>query len=89
MDSLVERLKDIHIEGKELSDIFRNEFNTGKAQLDAILKKHSEVLASQTDGIISEVQGKVKKSQERSRFSPRKNSESWIKSLRETRIIAV
>lgn len=64
MDSLVERLKDIHIEGKELSDIFRNEFNAGKSQLDAILKKHSEMLASQTDGIISEVQGKVKKSQE-------------------------
>lgn len=60
MDSLVERLKDIHIEGKELSDIFRNEFNAGKSQLDAILKKHSEMLASQTDGIISEVQGKVK-----------------------------
>ena len=39
MDSLVERLKDIHIEGKELSDIFRNEFNTGKAQLDTILKE--------------------------------------------------
>ena len=64
MDSLVERLKDIHIEGKELSDIFKNEFNMGKSQLDALLKKHQEVLSAQTDGIVSEVQGKVKKSQE-------------------------
>lgn len=64
MDSLVERLKDIHIEGRELADLFKTEFNTNKAQLDSLLKSHTESLVAQRDGIISEVQGKVKKSQE-------------------------
>lgn len=64
IDSLVERLKDIHIEGKELSQVFKDEFNNGKQQLDGLLKKNTEVLTSKTDAIVVEIQNRVKKSQD-------------------------
>ena len=62
IDNLTERLKDIHIEGRELSDIFKSEFHAGKSELENLYKKYSDQLADKTDLISVEVQAKVKKS---------------------------
>ncbi len=64
IESLTERLKDIHIEGKDLSDIFKSEFQTGKQELNSLFIKYSDSLSNKTDAITEEVQEKVKRSSE-------------------------
>jgi DNA repair exonuclease SbcCD ATPase subunit len=64
IDSLVQRLKDIHIEGKDLADSIRNEFTNGRSMLDIIVKKADENLRAEIDSLTGEVASKVKKSTE-------------------------
>ncbi|HMV77272.1 MAG TPA: hypothetical protein PKN56_18170 [Leptospiraceae bacterium] len=64
VDVLVQRLKDIHVEGKEVSDSIRTEFSNGRTQLDIIVKKAEESLNVHIDSIAEEIQSKVKKSQD-------------------------
>ena len=66
VDSLVSRLKDIHIEGKDLSDEIRSEYNNGRNLLDTMIKKADETLRSEIDSLAEEVQSKLKKSQDES-----------------------
>ncbi|MDX1958323.1 MAG: hypothetical protein SFU98_07105 [Leptospiraceae bacterium] len=64
VDTLVERLKDIHVEGREISDSIRLEFVNGKSSLETIVARAKEELDSQINGLSGEVQTKVKRSQE-------------------------
>jgi chromosome segregation ATPase len=64
VDSLTSRLKDIHVEGKDLADEIRSEYNSGKNQLDLMLKKADDNLRNEIDSLTDEVQNKLKKSQD-------------------------
>ncbi len=64
VDSLTSRLKDIHVEGKDLADEIRSEYNNGKNQLDLMLKKADDNLRNEIDSLTDEVQSKLKKSQD-------------------------
>jgi chromosome segregation ATPase len=64
IDNLTDRLKDIHIEGRELTEVFKTEFQAGRSELENLMKKYSDQLSTQTDSIATDVQAKVKRSQE-------------------------
>lgn len=64
VDSLLQRLKEIQIEGKELADSIRDEFNKGRGQLDFIIQKGEESIEQKVENIVNEIQSKVKKASE-------------------------
>lgn len=64
VDSLMQRLKEIHIEGKEIADSIREEFSKGRGQLDFIIQKGEDNLNQQIEGIVFDVHSKVKKASE-------------------------
>ncbi|MCB1190924.1 MAG: hypothetical protein H7A23_25135 [Leptospiraceae bacterium] len=63
IDSLVERLRDIHVEGREMTEMIKNEYNQQKIQLDGNVKKAIETLNVQSEGISQALHEKMKRSQ--------------------------
>lgn len=64
IEGLNDRLKSIHIEGKELVETFRSEYVNGKTRMEEVVKKYQEGLTVKTDSIVDDIQNRVKKSQD-------------------------
>lgn len=63
IDNLVERLKDIHLEGNELANTFRAEFQNVKNQMEIQLQKNLDHIASKGTNVVEDVQSRLKKTQ--------------------------